>query len=585
MNELIKNQIDLLPHSPGVYLMYNEDNTIIYIGKAKDLNKRVSQYFLRPQEGKVLAMVMHVHHFDFILTKNEKEAFILEMNLIQKHYPRYNILLKDDKHYPYIALKKIGDPFLKIARHNNSDKYFYFGPYPSSKYAYQIIDLLNRIFPLRKCRNIPSKPCLYFHLNECLAPCINKINDDTFAKLLTQIRDFLNGKNDEIYLKYKKLMLEESEKLNYEKAKEYKEILDSINHIKERQNVETLDKADRDFFSYSSRENYLALSILIYRNGVLIGKDSFVVEKFLDEEEQVIDLILQYYQNHDLPQEIIINLESARKTIEQIYNVKVLSISKGKLFEITKIAHLNATQALDNFFMSSSLKEDKDALLKELGNLLKIKTPYRIELFDNSHLQGDASIGAMVVFINGEPYKKMYRHFHIANKEKRDDYASMKEVVGRRYKRLIENGDVLPDLILVDGGAKQVKVAIEALKKLSLTIPCFGLYKNAKHQTKGLIDEEEKEYPISNKNLFFLLVKMQDEVHRYAISFHHSIRNKNYRLSILSNIEGLGIKRLLLLENTYRSLDEIKNASIIELEQILPRDVAIKVYERLHENK
>ncbi len=585
MNEIIKNQIDLLPHSPGVYLMYNDENTIIYIGKAKDLNKRVSQYFLRPQTGKVLAMVMHIHHFDFILTKNEKEAFILEMNLIQKHYPRYNILLKDDKHYPYIALKKEGDPFLKIARHNNSTKYYYFGPYPSSRYAYKIIDLLNRIFPLRKCHNIPAKPCLYYHLKECLAPCINKINNETFAKLSLQIRDFLNGKNDDIYQEYKDKMLLESENLNFEKAQEYKEILDSINHINQHQNVETLDKVDRDFFSYSSRENYLALSLLIYRHGLLLGKDNFVVEKFLEEDEQVLELILQYYQNHDLPKELIINIENARETIEQIYDVKVLSPSKGKLYEIAKIAHLNALQALDNFFMSSSLKEDKETLLNELGNLLKIKTPYRIELFDNSHLQGDAPIGAMVVFINGEPNKKMYRRYHIEGIEKRDDYASMKEVIERRYKRLKENNEKMPDLILVDGGSKQVKVAKEALNKLAITIPCFGLYKNDKHQTKGLIDDEENEYPITNKNLFFLLVKMQDEVHRYAISFHHSLRNKNYRLSLLTNIKGLGLKRLALLESAYRSLDDLRNASITELEQILPSDVAIKVYNRIHENE
>ncbi len=583
MKERIKELISTLPHSSGVYLMYDQNGGIIYIGKAKDLYKRVSQYFLRPQEGKVLAMVSKVEYFEFIITKNEKEAFILEMNLVHEHLPRYNILLKDDKHYPYIALKKKGDPYLKIARNNKDPNYYYFGPYPSSKYAYQIIDLLNYIFPLRKCKNIPSEPCLYYHLNQCLAPCINEVKNEAFETISLQIRTFLSGKDSAIYNEYKEKMIKASEVLDFEKANEYKNILKSITHIKERQNVENFDQVNRDYFSYAIRENYLAISLLTYRDGLLLGKDNFVVERFGEEKEQIIELILQYYRSRDLPSEIVINLEGAKEEIEEIFDVKVVSSSKGKLFDILEIAKLNAIQTLDNYFQSTSLNEDKLKLLEELGDILQIKTPFHIELFDNSHLQGDASIGVMVAFINGEPSKKMYRKFNIEGDEKRDDYSSMEEITYRRYKRVIDNKDKIPDLILVDGGEKQVRSCVASLQKLNIDIPCFGLVKNDKHQTRGVVDKNGKVYPLENRKLFFFLVRMQDEVHRYAITFHRYKRNKEYKSSVYSNIKGLGMKRIALLNSTFRSIDELKSASLEDLSQLLPSDIAKALYERIKE--
>lgn len=581
MNDIIKNSIPLLPHRSGVYLMYDDKQTIIYIGKAKDLYKRVSQYFLRPQSGKVFAMVNKVHHFDYVITKNEKEAFILEMNLIQTHYPRYNILLKDDKHYPYIALKKKNDPYLKIARHSSDPNYYYFGPYPSSRYAYEIINLLNFIFPLRKCRNIPATPCLYYHLNQCLAPCINKIKEADFAHISLQIRDFLSGNNADVVKDIKEKMLWASEEMQYEKAKEYKDILDAIKHINDSQNVESKNRISRDVFAYSSRDGYLALSLLTYRNGLLLGKDSFVLEEFGQIDEQISELIMQYYQRHELPKEIVVRSNEVKDNLEQFYDSKIISPVQGQLFEICEIARLNAVQTLDNYFSNSSLNSTNDALLEELAKILSIPTPYRIELFDNSHLMGDAEVGAMVVFINGEPAKKMYRRFHINGNEKGDDYASMKEIVYRRYHRLKENNESMPNLILVDGGDKQVRAAKAALEIIKIDLPIFGLFKNDKHQTSGLIDASGKIFPIENQQLFFMLVRMQDEVHRYAIAFHHELRNKNYKLSIYDGIKGLGKKRIQLLENTYQTLDKMKNASIEELKQILPNDVALELYNRL----
>ena len=585
MNEIIKNSIPLLPKLPGVYLMYNQDNVVIYVGKAKNLYNRVSQYFLRPQCGKVFAMVNNVHHFETLITKTEKEAFILEMNLIHKYYPRYNILLKDGKHYPYIALKKKNDPQIKISHDEKDKNYYYFGPFPTSSYAYEVIRLLNKIFPTRKCKNIPNNPCLYFHMGNCLAPCINKIDESQINELIDNIKSFLNGNVDFIINPLKQKMINYSNNQQYELANECKQTLLAIEHIVNKQNVENNDKTARDVFSYVTRENYLSLAVLTYRNGLLLGKNCFIVEQFGEIEEQILDLILQYYQTHQLPKEIIINIPSIIDSIKDIYDgVNVYSITKGKLLESVDIASLNARQELDSHFMSARLTDDNLSLLNELGNLIKINTPYHIELFDNSHIQGDSAVGAMVAFINGEPNKNMYRKYNLSDENKQDDYHSMQEIIKRRYTRLINEKQKLPDLILVDGGLTQIKAGNEILNSINANIPLFGLFKNDKHQTKGLMDKNGNIYEINNKNLFFLLVRMQDEVHRFAINFHHQKRNKNYKISILDNIKGLGNKRKQILLEHYLSIDALKSASIEELSQLIPNEVAILTYQKLHED-
>ncbi len=580
MNEKIKTDIELLPHLPGVYLMFNIDNKIIYIGKAKDLYKRVSQYFLRPQEGKTLAMVNNVDHFKTIITQSEKEAFLLEENLIHEHYPRYNILLKDGKHYPYIALRK-NDPHLKIARNDKDKNYFYFGPFPTSSFAYNIINLLNKLFPTRKCEHIPSSPCLYYHLGQCLAPCINKIEEEDNLKLVENIKAFLEGRDDTVKRKLKDDMLSFSKNEEFEKAQECLETLKAIEHILSKQVVENKDHISRDVFSYTSRDGYLSLALLTLRNGILLGKDAFIVERFGEESEQISELILQYYQNHPLPKEIVINALIDKDSLEDILDVNVVSASKGKLLELVEMAMNNAKQELDSHFQSARLEDDKLSLLNELAQLLNINTPYRIELFDNSHLQGDASVGAMVVFINAEPVKKMYRKFNIQSNNKRDDYSMMKEVIKRRYLRLKEEKLAYPDLILTDGGLAQVHAALDALKEVEVDIPVYGLFKNDKHSTSGLIDKDGRIYPIENKTLFFLLVRMQDEVHRFAISFHHQKRNKAFKQSILDNIPGLGEKRKEIIRAHYKSIDELKNASVNELSQFVPKEVAIEIEKKV----
>ena len=585
MTEKVKTCIANLKHLPGVYLMHDKDDNIIYVGKAKDLFKRVSQYFLRPQSGKVFKMVTNVDYFETIITANEKEALVLEMNLIQKYYPRYNILLKDGSHYPYIALKKKGDPILQIKRNNKDKNYDYFGPFPNSGAAFQTISLLNKVFPIRKCQTLPTTTCLYYHLGQCLGPCVNKIDESIFEQMREDIKSFMRGNNQKQKAEIKEKMLKASENLEFETANEYKKILDAIEHINIQQNVENSDKKDRDIFAFSSRQGYIALAVLSYRKGLLLGKQVFTVEEFGDNEEQVADLILQFYQKYPTPNEVVINNKNVIELIGDLLDASVVEMTKGKVHELVINAKENADNALDEYFLSARLDSNKLEMLEELGRIIDIPTPLHIELFDNSHIQGAFPVGAMVAFINGEPAKKLYRRFLINHEEARDDLASMKEVVYRHYKRLVDEEKKLPDLLLVDGGLNQIKAAALALLEAGANVPLFGLYKNDKHQTSGLIDGSGKTYELNDKNLFFMLTRMQDEVHRFAIAFHKEKRNKGMKVSILDDIPGLGEKRKEMLLRAYRDLNALKNASIEEFSQILPRDVAENLYNKLLEIK
>ena len=562
--------------------MHNAKDEIIYIGKAKDLYNRVSQYFLRPQAGKVAKMVFDVDYFETIITKTEKEALILEMNLIQTHYPKYNILLKDDSHYPYIALHKKGDPFLTIKRNNKDRNYDYFGPFPSGKSARGTIELLNKIFPLRKCSPLKKEPCLYYHLGQCLAPCIKPVDSSVYETIVEQIKRFFKGDSTTIKREYEKKMLDASSEQKYELAAEHKKIVDYIEHISAAQNVESNDHKDYDVFAYATRDNYLALSVIVYRDGMVLGKNSFVVERFDELGEQVQDLILQYYQKHTTPVEIVINDENVIALLSDYLDSRIESVTRGHRFELVSMALENAQNALDEYYLSPRIDENKIALLEELGQILNIDTPLRIELFDNSHLQGSNPVGAVVTFINGEPAKSLYRKYHIEWSEGKDDLKSMKEVVWRRYKRMKEENKTFPSLILLDGGLNQINAAKEALNDLDVSIPIYGLYKNDKHQTEGIIDEYGQKYKIENKSLFFMLTRMQDEVHRFAISFHRSLRDKSFKNSILDGVKGLGEKRKEIILRNYQDIKTLKNASVEELKQFLPVDVALSLYQSLH---
>ena len=582
MKERIALLIKNLKHLPGVYLMHDANDKIIYIGKAKDLYKRVSQYFLRPQSGKVAKMVFEAEYFETIICASEKEAFVLEMNLIQTHYPKFNILLKDDSHYPYIAIKKKGDPYLAIKRNNKDKNYDYFGPYPNATAAYNMIDLLNKIFPIRKCRNLAKETCLYFHMGQCLAPCVNKIDEKVLLSLREEIVAFMKGNNAKKKAEIKEKMLKASENLEFEQANEYKKIIDAIDHINAQQNVELTDKKDRDIFAYSEREGYLALVGLFYRKGILLGKKVFTVERFGELTEQVADLLLQFYEMSPIPSEIVINSKEVIDLLDDLLETSLVSVSKGKVHELVISANENATNALDEYFLTSKIDSNKIELLEELGNLIKIPTPNHIELFDNSHIQGSSPVGAMVAFVNGEPSKKLYRKFKIEHEEARDDLSSMKEIIFRHYSRLKASNSKYPDLILVDGGINQIKAASKALKEAEVDIPVFGLVKNDKHQTSSLMNINEENYNIENKNLFFLLTRMQDEVHRFAISFHREKRGKAMTSSLLDGVKGLGEKRKEMIYRAYVDINQLKQASLSELEQILPSEVAVALYNKIN---
>lgn len=582
MTSLLKAKIDLLKDVPGTYLMKDKNGTIIYVGKAKSLIKRVKQYFYRPQVGKVFLMVREIVDFDTIETTSEKEALLLELNLIQKYYPKYNILLKDGKTYPYIALKKIGDPELKVVYKDKDKKYQYFGPYPSSKSCYQTIELLHKIFPIRKCKNIPSTPCIYYHMGQCLGPCINKISKDIYEKYVSEIVRILKGDVSKIIITYKEKMKEASEKLEFEKAKEYKDILDSLNYIAEKQSIITNDNVSRDVIAISQRDYYFALTILTYRNGRLLGKNSFVIESEEDIVEQEISLLFQYYKTRDIPKQIILADQNVKNRLESILDVNIIVPSRGYKKDLLLIALENAKASIDEHFMTARLEDDMLKTLNDLGELLNINTPLRIELFDNSHLQGEEPIGAMVCFVNGLKAPSLYRKYNIKKSSGKDDLASMKEVVYRRYKRLKEENKSFPDLVVVDGGENQINAALEALKELELDIVVVGLCKDNKHHTSYLL-KDGIQYSLKDKEkLFMFLVRMQDEVHRFAITFHRNKRSKKIKSSFFDDIEGIGIKRKELLLKTYPSLNELKSATKEELITIVPEKVAINILNKIN---
>ena len=584
MNDILKKQIELLPDQPGCYLMHNADDEIIYIGKAKNLKKRVSQYFLRVHSGKTAAMVSHVDHFETIITKSEKEALILEMNLIQKNHPRYNILLMDDKHYPYIAIhRNVENPYVSLSRNVKDKKCLYFGPYPNSSAAFEVIDLINKLFPLRKCHNVPKSPCLYYHIGQCLAPCVKPVSKEKYEEIVDNIADFLKGKNQDLVKDLKEKIRKHSENLEFERAQEYKKMLDSINHITEKQNVEFKDKINRDFFSFHTRENYIAIALFSYRQGILLSKRSFCYELIGEINEFVSEIIYQYYSINAIPNEVIVSNEEIKDNLMNYFeNANVFAPTKGKLHDVLDICEINAKEALDEHFLTAKLDDDVLNLLDKLGNILHIKTPTRIELFDNSHLQGTNAIGAMVVFINGIPYKKLYRKFNIQGVNKKDDLSSMRETLTRRYKRVKEENGEMPDLIIVDGGKGQIETALEVKKALNLPFSIAGLVKTSKHRTSALMDENFNEYYLDDeKKLFLLLTRMQDEVHRYAITTHIKKRNKSVFNSVFDDVDGIGEKRKEQLIKAFPSISELKNAKIEELEQIIPKESAKLLYEKV----
>lgn len=573
---ILQKKIELLPDKPGSYQMKDENGTIIYVGKAKSLVKRVKQYFTRPQQGKVYRMVQEIRDFDIIETQSEKEALLLEINLIHKYRPKYNILLMDDRMYPYIALRK-EDAFLKIARNTKEKGYVFFGPFPTSGHAFKMITLLNRIYPLRKCKTLPNKPCLYYHMGECMAPCVQKLSREDIKSMTDSITRLMNGEKAEVISDLKKKMKRYADKLEFETAAEYKRMIEAVEHITSEQKIMFTDRVNRDFIGYSTREGYLSVVFLLYRKGVLLGKNTYVAELEDDLNDLLENIITQFYQRHEHPKELILPMKEIADVLSETLDFDVSSPTRGKKRDILSMALENAKQMLDQHFQTARLNDDVLLLLEELKDQLGLKkTPLDIELYDNSHTQGYEPVGAMVKYINGEKAPTLYRKYKITQPNPQDDLASMREVLTRRFTRLKEENQKMPDLIILDGGEIQCQVGLEVKEECGVDIPLAGLKKNDKHETDSLINADTGEIiPLDRKSpLFFLLMRMQDEVHRFAITYHRSNRSKATYKTIYDDIPSIGKKRKDKLLQIYPTIESLEGVTLEELSQIVLKDAA-----------
>jgi len=585
MNQLIKDKLSLLPFSPGCYLMKDKNNQVIYVGKAKKLKNRVSSYFTGVHNYKTTKLVSEIVDFDYIVTDSEKEALLLEINLIKDYSPQYNIMFMDNTYYPYIQLTEEKNPKLKIVRNAKQKKHKHFGPFPDATAARTTFQLLGRLYPLRKCETLPKKPCLYYSLNQCVAPCIHEVDPEIYQKIKKDIVKFMKGDVKEKVSELEKKMYEASEQLAFEQAKEYRDLISSIQYVTAKQHVQFNDNVDRDILGYYVDHGYLSIQLFFMRSGKLLARDLNLVPLSDDVEEHLQQFIVSFYHNNTLPQELLLPQGIDKTLLEQILECKILVPQKGNKLSLVQMACKNAQESLEKKF---SLMEKNEAAtigaIKQLGELLNIPTPHTIELFDNSHIQGAYYVAGMVCFKDGVPSKKDYRKFKIKTVEGVDDYASMKEVIYRRYYRLLMEGLKMPDMVIVDGGIGQIHVAKEVIDSLHLPIVICGLSKDDKHSTAMLLNDQGEKIDIHPKSdLFFLLTRMQDEVHRYAISFHKNVRSKSMVSSILDNIEGVGPKRKKELLKHFKSLKKMKEASIEELAEVVPLKVAKEVYVSLHD--
>ena len=576
-----EEKIPLLPDLPGCYLMKDKDNNIIYVGKAKNLKNRVSQYFTKPHNGKTALMVSNVVDFDLIITNSEKEALILEANLIKKYDPKFNILLKDDKRYPYVKLNLKENPYLEIARDVKDKKAKYFGPFSDSSAAYQSINLLNKIYPLRKCKNVPKKECLYYHLNMCLGPCINKIEKETYNNIIDKITKFYNGDASEVRRELVKKMNLLSNELKFEEANECKIMIEYIDHLLVNQSVELNKNLNVDFFAAHTKEGYVSFVVFIYRQGTLISKESNVFEQVGDLKESFESYITSYYLKRVKPKEIVVPSYLDKQLLSEVLEIKVSDTKAGTRKQIMDMVGQNAIKAMEDEFAK---QQNKQVVLSKLQELLNISYPHRIDLFDNSHFAGDNAIGVKVCFEDGTSNKKLYRKYLIKGDNKKDDLASMHEVVYRRLFKIISDNDYKPDLIIVDGGLNQLNEVKEIVSNLNLEINLAGLVKDDKHNTRALINEQGEVIEIDKRSdLFFFLMKMQDEVHRYAITSHINKRKKSLTSSILDEVKGLGSKRKEILLKTFPSTSDLMNASEEEISQYVPISVAREIKNKLEE--
>lgn len=589
MESLIKEKLATLPDQPGCYLMKNDRGQIIYVGKAKNLKNRVRSYFSGSHDAKTQRLVNDIADFEYIVTSSEIEALILEMNLIKEHDPKYNVMLKDDKSYPYIKLTNERHPRLIITRKVKKNSGRYFGPYPNVTAAQETKKLLDRLYPLRKCRTLPDRVCLYYHIGQCLAPCIHDVSEETYKEMVDGIVKFLNGGHKEIKKDLERQMMEAAEALNFERAKELRDQIRHIETVMEKQKVMFNDAVDRDVFNYAYDKGWMCVQVFFLRQGKLIERDVSFFPFYREPEEDFLTFIGQFYMqpNHLKPKEILIPKQIDKDLAAKLLDIEVVQPVRGRKKELIDMAGKNARLALKEKF--ALIERDEARTIKAVENLgkkLNIPTPRVIEAFDNSNIQGVHPVSALVVFEDGRPNKKAYRKYRIKTVEGADDVATMREVVRRRYSRLLKEDQPLPDLILIDGGKGQLRAAVDVLEnELGLTIPVAGLVKDDKHRTSQLVIGDPPEaVPLArNSQEFYLLQRIQDEVHRFAVTFHRQIRDKALSKSVLDDIEGIGPKRKKMLLRAFGSVKKVAEAPVEALVAAgLPRTVAENVHERLN---
>ncbi|EOA8312784.1 excinuclease ABC subunit UvrC [Enterococcus faecalis] len=590
MNERIKNKLALLPDQPGCYLMKDKNGTIIYVGKAKILKNRVRSYFRGSHDTKTERLVSEIDDFEYIVTESNIEALLLEINLIHKNNPKYNIMLKDDKTYPFIKITNEKYPRLMITRKVLKDKALYFGPYPDVNAANETKKLLDRLFPLRKCNPSQKTPCLYYHLGQCLCPYAFDVDPQVYKDMVEEIKGFLSGGHTEIQDRLQEKMAYAAAHMEFEKAAEFRDQIKAIETVMTRQKMTNVDLIDRDVFGYAVDKGWMCVQVFFVRQGKLIERDVSIFPFYDDASEAFLTFIGQFYQEneHFVPKEVLIPDDIDKESVEALLATKVLQPQRGEKKKLVKLASKNAAVTLNEKFDLIVRKQERTiGAVEKLGNAMNIPAPIRIEAFDNSNIMGTNPVSAMVVFIDGRPAKNEYRKYKIKTVQGPDDYASMREVIYRRYSRVLKEGLPFPDLILIDGGKGQVDVAKDVLaNQLGVDIPVAGLAKNDKHKTSELLFGPDLEVvPLErNSQEFFLLQRIQDEVHRFAITFHRQLRSKNSFASKLDNIEGLGPKRKKNLLKEFKSLKNITAASVEELRKAgLPETVAKNVYRHLHQ--
>ncbi|MDK3973890.1 excinuclease ABC subunit UvrC [Staphylococcus pseudintermedius] len=586
----IKQKLGVLPMEPGCYLMKDRQNQVIYVGKAKKLRNRVRSYFTGAHDTKTTRLVREIVDFEYIVTSSETESLLLELNLIKKYQPRYNILLKDDKSYPFIKITKERHPKLIVTRTVRKGSGKYFGPYPNAYSAHETKKLLDRIYPFRKCDKMPDRLCLYYHIGQCLGPCVYPVQQEEYGRMTKEITDFLNGEDKTILKNLEEKMIKASENLEFEQAKEYRDLIQHVNNLTKKQKIMSVDQTVRDVFGYHVDKGWMCIQVFYIRQGNLIEREATMFPLQQTPEEEFYTFIGQFYQlnQHFLPKEVHIPKQLDVEMVHTVVDTNIVTPQRGQKKQLVDMANKNARISLENKFELIARDESRTVkAIEQLADAMGIQIPIRIEAFDNSNIQGVDPVSAMVSFVDGKPDKKGYRKYKIKSVEGPDDYKSMQEAVRRRYTRVLNEGLPLPDLIIVDGGKGHMSSVADVLEnELGLDIPIAGLAKNDKHQTSELLyGETAQVVPLKkNSQAFYLLQRIQDEVHRFAITFHRQTRQKTGLRSILDQVEGIGPKRKTKLLRTFGSIKKMREASVETLQEAgLPKKTAEVLFKALQE--